>query len=114
VDLSSVAAHPGYAATNLQAVGPRMSGSKTLERLNDLGNSVFAQPAAVGALSILYGATVPGVRGGQYFGPDRLFAMRGHPRQIPFVRAARDPETARRLWEVSEKLTGVRFGALDL
>jgi NAD(P)-dependent dehydrogenase (short-subunit alcohol dehydrogenase family) len=113
VDLVSVAAHPGYAATNLQAVGPRMVGSRIMERINDLGNSVLAQPAAVGALPSLYGATAPGVRGGQYFGPDHLFGMRGHPKRIAFVRAARDPDTARRLWEVSEDLTGVRFGALD-
>src|ERR1035437_9913049 len=45
VDLVSVAAHPGYAATNLLAVGPRMSGSRIMERFNDLGNSLFAQPA---------------------------------------------------------------------
>jgi NAD(P)-dependent dehydrogenase (short-subunit alcohol dehydrogenase family) len=113
VDLVSVTAHPGYAATNLQAVGPRMSGSRIMERINDLGNSVFAQPAADGALPSLYGATAPGVRGGQYFGPDRLFGMRGHPQPTSFVRAARDPKTARRLWEVSETLSGVRFGALD-
>ena len=113
VDLVSVAAHPGYAATNLQAVGPRMSGSRIMERLYDLGNLVFAQATADGALPSLYGATAPGVRGGQYFGPDRLFGMRGHPKPVSFVRAARDPETARRLWEISEKLTGVCFGPLD-
>jgi NAD(P)-dependent dehydrogenase (short-subunit alcohol dehydrogenase family) len=113
VDLVSVAAHPGYAATNLLAVGPRMSGSRIMERFNDLGNSLFAQPAADGALPSLYGATAPGVRGGQYFGPDRFFGMRGHPKPVSFVRAARDPETARRLWEVSENLTGIQFGALS-
>jgi NAD(P)-dependent dehydrogenase (short-subunit alcohol dehydrogenase family) len=113
VDLVSVAAHPGYAATNLQAVGPLMSGSRLMERLNDLANLVFAQSAADGALPSLYGATAPGVRGGEYFGPDRLFGMRGHPKPVSFVRAANKLETARRLWEVSETLTGVRFGTLD-
>ena len=84
-----------------------------MERLSDLANSVFAQPAAAGALPSLYGAAAPGVRSGQYFGPDRLFGMRGHPKAVSFVRAAEDPETARRLWEVSEELTGVQFGPLD-
>ena len=112
VDLVSVAAHPGYAATNLQRVGPRMSGSSRAERATDLANAVFAQSAASGALPSLYGATAPGVVGGQYFGPDGRFAMHGHPKAVSFVRAAEDPETARRLWEVSEGLTGVRF-ALD-
>lgn len=113
LDLVSVAVHPGYATTNLQAVGPRMNGSRIMERLNALGNSVFAQPAAAGALPSLYGATSPDVSGGRYFGPDRLFAMRGHPTEISFTRAAMDPDTARHLWEVSEELTGVRYAALD-
>jgi NAD(P)-dependent dehydrogenase (short-subunit alcohol dehydrogenase family) len=113
VDLTSVAAHPGYAATNLQAVGPQMSGSGLMERLSGLANTFFAQSAAAGALPSLYSATAPGVHGGQYFGPDRLFGMRGNPEPVSFVRAAKDPATARRLWEVSEELTGVRFGLLD-
>ncbi len=112
-DLVSVAAHPGYAATNLQAVGPQMSGSSIMARLSDLANAVVAQPAAAGALPSLYGATAPGVGGAQYFGPDRLFGMRGDPKPVSFVRAAKDPATARRLWEVSEERTGVRFGSLD-
>ena len=112
-DLVSAAAHPGNAATGLQDVAPRMRGSKVEERLWHLENRLFAQTAADGALPILYAATAPGVRGGQYFGPDRLFGLRGHPTPLSMVGAARDPETARRLWAVSEQLTGVRFGALD-
>ena len=113
VDLTSVAAHPGYAATNLQAVGPQMSGSKAMKSLGDLGNAVVAQTAAAGALPILYGATDPAVAGGQYFGPDKLFGLRGSPAPASFVRAARNPEVARHLWQVSEELTGVRYGPLD-
>ena len=113
LDLVSAAAHPGYAATNLQTVGPRMSGSGLQERLSALGNSVFAQTAAAGALPSLYAATSPDARGGRFYGPDGLFGMHGHPTSVPFERAARDPDTARRLWEVSEELTGVGFGDLD-
>jgi NAD(P)-dependent dehydrogenase (short-subunit alcohol dehydrogenase family) len=111
--LVSVAAHPGYAANNLQMVAPQMSGSELMETLNRIANSLFAQSAAAGALPSLYAATSPEVRGGQFFGPDRLWGARGHPKAIPFLRAAEDPETARRLWEVSEELTGVRFNALE-
>jgi NAD(P)-dependent dehydrogenase (short-subunit alcohol dehydrogenase family) len=107
-----VAAHPGYAATNLQAVGPRMSGSSFMTKVTDLENAVFAQTAVMGALPTLYAATAPGVRGAQYFGPDQLFGMRGYPKQVRFVRAATDPEAARRLWEISEELTGVRYDRL--
>jgi NAD(P)-dependent dehydrogenase (short-subunit alcohol dehydrogenase family) len=113
IALIAVAAHPGYAATNLQSVGPQMSGSGVMERLTGLANSIFGQSAAGGALPSLYGATAPGVAGGQYFGPDGFMAQRGAPKAVSFVKAAKDPAVARRLWEVSEELTGMTFGALD-
>jgi len=113
VDLISVAAHPGYAATNLQSVGPRMSGSGITERLTGVANSIFGQSAAGGALPSLYAATAPGVTGGQYFGPGGFMAQRGAPKEVSFVKAAKDPVAAARLWKVSEELTGVTFGALD-
>jgi NAD(P)-dependent dehydrogenase (short-subunit alcohol dehydrogenase family) len=113
IDLISVAAHPGYAATNLQSVGPQMSGSSLMERLTDVGNKIFGQSAAGGALPSLYGATAPGVTGGHYFGPGGFMAQRGAPKEVSFVKAAKNPVVARRLWEVSEELTGVTFGALD-
>jgi NAD(P)-dependent dehydrogenase (short-subunit alcohol dehydrogenase family) len=109
----SVAAHPGYSATNLQGVGPRMEGSRIKESLTELENSVFAQTAEMGALPVLHAATAPGVSGAQYFGPDGPFAMHGYPKQVRFVRAARNPEDARRLWEISEELTGLTFDALE-
>ncbi len=112
-DLVSVAAHPGYAATNLQMVAPQMSGSVLMEELNRMANTAFAQSASAGALPSLYAATAPDVRGGQFFGPDRLFGSRGHPKSVPFVSAAKDPGRARRLWSVSEGLTDVTFGPLD-
>jgi NAD(P)-dependent dehydrogenase (short-subunit alcohol dehydrogenase family) len=109
----SVAAHPGYAATNLQGVGPKMSGSKIKKTLADIENLVFAQSAAMGALPTLYAATAPGVAGAQYFGPDQLFGMRGYPKKVSFVKAAMNEGTATRLWNVSEELTGVHFEALS-
>ncbi len=109
-DVLSVAAHPGYASTNLQMVAPQMSGSNLMETMSRLANSTVAQSAAAGALPSLYAATSPAVRGGQFFGPDRMFGMRGHPKPLQFLKSATDTETARRLWEVSEELTGVRSG----
>ena len=112
-ELVSVAAHPGYAATNLQSVAPQMTGSGLMERMTRWGNALLAQSAADGALPSLFAATSPTVVGGSFFGPDRLFGARGHPTSAPFARAARDPGAARRLWAVSEQLTGVRFDPLD-
>ena len=106
----SVAAHPGYASTNLQTVGAKMEGSKLAERIFEFGNRLFAQSAAMGALPTLYGATAPGVQGGDYFGPDRFFESRGHPTKVGSSARSKDTADAARLWEISEQLTGVRFG----
>lgn len=105
----SVAAHPGYAATNLQAAGPRMVGSSFLERIMDLGNSLFAQSAAMGALPQLYAAVAPEVRGGEYYGPSGVGELWGHPRVVTSNARSRDPEAARRLWELSERMTGIQY-----
>jgi hypothetical protein len=105
----SVACHPGYAATNLQFVGPRLQGSSLLESLMQFGNNLFAQSAEMGALPTVYAAAAPGVRGGEYIGPSSFGELWGHPKVVGCSAKARDPETARRLWEVSEELTGVRY-----
>jgi NAD(P)-dependent dehydrogenase (short-subunit alcohol dehydrogenase family) len=104
-ELLSVAAHPGYAATNLQFAA-------TPSRLEKLGsvllNRIVAQDALHGALPTLYAATAD-IPGGSFAGPDGIQEMRGNPTLVAPTSAARDPETARRLWEVSEQLTGVTF-----
>ncbi|MGH7268851.1 MAG: oxidoreductase, partial [Polyangiaceae bacterium] len=66
----AVACHPGYAATNLQSVGPEMTGSTIGKLLMAAGNSIIAQSARKGALPTLYAATAPDVRGGDFIGPD--------------------------------------------
>lgn len=105
----SVACHPGYSATNLQAVGPQMSGSRIAARLMDLGNRFFSQPAAMGALPTLYAATSPDARGGDYIGPDGFMENYGHPRKTRSTARSHDRAVATRLWEVSEQLTSVRY-----
>jgi NAD(P)-dependent dehydrogenase (short-subunit alcohol dehydrogenase family) len=110
--LLSVAAHPGFAATNLQATGPRMQGSALLERASNLVNAVFAQSAAMGALPQLYAAAAPDVRGGEYYGPDGVGEMWGHPTRVESNARSRDRDAAARLWALSERLTGVTYDAL--
>lgn len=111
--LLSVACHPGYAATNLQAAGPRMSGAAFLEGFFSFGNRLFAQSAAMGALPTLYAATSPDVCGGDYVGPDGFTEMTGYPKKVGYSAAAGDKAVAARLWEVSEQLTGVHYTALS-
>jgi len=99
--VKSLAAHPGYAATNLQSAGPPL-----VDRLVMVAsNAVIAQSDEMGALPTLYAATQPGLEGGTYIGPDSFREQRGHPTIVQPSRSARDAETARRLWEVSERLT---------
>jgi NAD(P)-dependent dehydrogenase (short-subunit alcohol dehydrogenase family) len=105
----SVAAHPGYAATNLQFAGPRLDNSALRQTVMRLSNRLLAQTAAMGALPELYAATAPGVRGGEYIGPSGLLGMRGHPQTVRSSALSYDRALAARLWAVSEKLTGVRF-----
>lgn len=104
--------HPGYAATHLQAAGPEMEGAKLTVRITDLGNRLFAQSAAMGALPTLYAATAPGVRCGDYVGPGGLLGMAGHPQKVGRTRYARRDDVAERLWQESERLTGVTFRGL--
>ena len=103
--VKSMSAHPGYAATNLQHAGP----TRLDELLMLVPNKVLAQSEEMGALPTLYAATEPGVEGGTYVGPDGLAEQRGHPTKVSPNAAARNEVVARRLWEVSEEMTGVRF-----
>jgi len=106
--LLSMAAHPGYAATDLQSAGPKMSGSKAGELVMSVGNRIFAQSDADGALPILYAATQD-LPGGSYAGPSGRGEMKGPPTLVAPNRSATDEALAKRLWELSEELTGVRF-----
>lgn len=100
----AIAAHPGYAATELQ------SHTETfLDGLMAIGNRILAQSAEMGALPELYAATAPDVKPGGYYGPTGLGGTRGYPGPSGCTAAAKDDEVARKLWELSEQLTGVTF-----
>ncbi len=105
-ELLSLAAHPGYAATNLQFAGP----SAWYERaILTVANTVVGQSAAMGALPMLYAATEPELPGGTFTGPGDLRELRGYPRIVTAAGKAYDEQASRRLWQVSEDLTGVRY-----
>jgi NAD(P)-dependent dehydrogenase (short-subunit alcohol dehydrogenase family) len=112
-DLRSVAAHPGYTATNLQAAGPRASGNRIMEAGAVLMNKIMGQPDTAGALPTLRAATDPAVHGGEVFGPSGFRQLHGAPIQVPVSKRARDRADAERLWEVSEEKTGVRYRAFE-
>jgi NAD(P)-dependent dehydrogenase (short-subunit alcohol dehydrogenase family) len=100
----SVAAHPGYAATELQSHTGTFQ-----DRVMAIGNRVLAQSAVQGALPTVYAATMPDVSGGDFYGPDGLGEMRGSPHKVGMARAAKDQAVAAKLWHRAEELTAVRF-----
>lgn len=104
--LKSLAAHPGYAATNLQTAGP---GHWYEKAIGSLGNRLIAQSADMGALPTLYAATVPELPGGTFVGPDGFAEQRGHPHVVTASGRAYAEEDWQRLWEISEDLTGVEY-----
>jgi NAD(P)-dependent dehydrogenase (short-subunit alcohol dehydrogenase family) len=99
----AVAAHPGWSATHLQ----QHTESRLQDALMALGNRLIAQSDDMGALPTLYAATQD-IPGAAYVGPDGFQEGRGHPTLVGRSGAALDEETARALWELSERLTQVR------
>lgn len=105
----SVAAHPGYSNTNLQQNGPRLGGRRFFYWFYKLGNRLAAQSAEKGVLPILCAATCRAIRGSDYIGPNRLFESRGSPKKVRSNNESYDEETARKLWKMSEELTGIIY-----
>jgi len=103
-DIRAFAAHPGYAATKLQ----QRTENVVQNAVMAIGNRLLAQSDAMGALPTLYAAAHE-LPGGSYVGPDGFREQRGHPTLVSASAAAADPETATRLWELSEELTGAPF-----
>ena len=97
----SVAAHPGVAATEGQRRDTSLQGK--------LLAGGRAQSPQMGALPLLYAATAPSLTGGAYVGPDGFMQRNGHPTVVRSSRTSRDPILAAHLWQVSERLTGIRY-----
>ena len=102
--IRATAAHPGYASTHLQTA---VAGGVE-QKVMPIVNRLFAQDAAGGALPTLY-AAVADVPGGSFAGPSRFAEQRGNPKLVKARATAHDEQVARRLWEVSEQLTGVSY-----
>jgi NAD(P)-dependent dehydrogenase (short-subunit alcohol dehydrogenase family) len=103
-NIEAVAAHPGYADTNL------IAGATVQDRAGALANSLFAQSAERGALPTICAATYPGLYGASYIGPDGFMEMRGFPKLTRAAAIAYDQRLAKDLWTISEELTGVTWG----
>ena len=101
--VESLAAHPGVSRTNIA------QGLGWIGKIAMPVAGLFFQSAQMGALPILRAATDPEARGGQYYGPNKPNERKGYPVIVTSSSESHDTEVARRLWEQSEKLTGVKF-----
>src|SRR5882762_5640198 len=105
IPLLSNASHPGYARTNLQSSGP----GRDLNGFENFVQNLLSQDSAHGALPTLRAATATDTSTGDFFGPNGIFQMRGTPVAVKLPKPAQDAEAARRLWKLSEQLTGVTW-----
>ncbi|KUH64462.1 short-chain dehydrogenase [Mycolicibacterium novocastrense] len=97
----ATAAHPGFSDTELMRYIPVF--------VPDIVWKIFTQPADKGALPTLRAATDPNAQGGQYYGPDGIGEVKGHPKLVASSAQSRDQDIQRRLWNMSEELTGVTY-----
>jgi len=105
--LASLAAHPGFARTELIANGPGPRGA--MAALNHLVQPVVSQSAAQGALPTLFAATAEEAAGGDYYGPDGFLELQGSPAPAKIMPKAQRRDDAARLWQDSERLTSLAF-----
>ncbi|MEY2232898.1 MULTISPECIES: oxidoreductase [Streptomyces] len=108
--ITAVAAHPGYASSNLHSGASKLEGPTLNSRVAALGNAVLAQPTSSGALPTLYAATAPGVEPDAFIGP--RFGWRGAPARSWRAGWTLDDRSGELLWAASERLTGVSYAAL--
>ena len=117
LNLLSLVVHPGVSRTNIgnsrKALGSFHLIDNLISVVLGVVMSVFGQSAEGGGWPTLYACTSPKVSPGGFYGPDGLGETRGAPAPAKIHKAGLDDATAKRLWEVSEQLTGVRFTALD-
>lgn len=109
--LVAVAAHPGYAATNLSHNGPGDGGTnRFMDVATRLTDRFVAQSAEDGVIPQIHAATTPDARPDDFFGPDGFLGQHGkHAKRVGRTALARRADDARRLWEISTEMTGVEY-----
>jgi NAD(P)-dependent dehydrogenase (short-subunit alcohol dehydrogenase family) len=105
----ALGAHPGFAATDIRRHSPMLTATSFVGRWIETAGAWFTPPAAEACRSIVHVARDVGVRGGDYWGPSGFLELRGEPGPARVNPIARDVDLARRLWSLSESLTGVRY-----
>ena len=105
----SVAVHPGVSNTNLAMPRHESSSAFLVASLASILSPLIGQSPLKGALPPLYAATATDIRGGDYLGPNGFYEAYGYPAPASSTRRSRNPEIARKLWDISEQLTAVVY-----
>jgi NAD(P)-dependent dehydrogenase (short-subunit alcohol dehydrogenase family) len=108
-NVMALGAHPGFAATDIRRHSPKLTATSFVGRRLETIGAWFTPSSADACRSIVHAARDEGVRGGDYWGPSGFLELRGAPAPARVNPIARDVELARRLWSLSESLTGVRY-----
>ncbi len=109
VRMISAGGHPGGADTNIKKAEPNSFAALRMRIMRPIALRYLINTAEIGALSTLYAATMPSVRNNDYYGPDRVFGMKGHPAPAKRSALAMDGQAARQLWQVSAAQTGISY-----
>jgi NAD(P)-dependent dehydrogenase (short-subunit alcohol dehydrogenase family) len=107
VNAKALSAHPGFARTNLRKTRLETEKSPWM-RFQLRFYEMISMPAEKGVLPLLYAATAPELEGGEYIGVSGILQVRGHPKITRGQKRAYSPVLRKKLWEVSEQLTGVK------
>ncbi len=108
-NIIALAAHPGFAATEITAGNPAMQPKNAIGRWINSKIEPLIPTAADAARSILHAALAEGVRGGDYYGPGGLLEIAGFPARAKLNPKTKDTENAKRLWSISQEMTGVSY-----
>lgn len=109
IPIVSVACHPGVSKTNILSSGPVMGKKVARTYISEMFAQQFAQSDSEGAKPVIHAGTSATVKGGEYYGPDGLFEVRGKPKLVSPIKKAYDLELALKLWDASCELAGVDF-----
>lgn len=108
-EIKVMAAHPGYADSNLFERGPQMENKNFTVKLTRMANRLVAQTTQMGALPSLYAAISEDAENGAYYGPSGMFEVKGCPKKVNPSKRKVSKQDQERLWDLSESLTGIQF-----
>jgi len=108
-NIESIAAHPGFVKSNIMKSNEHTQRSFSFSLMFNIFDLLLAMTPDMGSLGIMRAATDGTLKNGQYVGPTKMGGFRGFPELLESSEASHNEDDAKRLWEISEELTGVKY-----